>query len=84
MSEQSNNNYNVTIMPGIPDYVEPCKFYVKRLDLNNMTILTLDNKISALLLKKRMEIEGYVVHIQEPDGSSNITLHSKVINGVKI
>ena len=48
--------FTLTIQPGFADWEEPIKRYVKRENYGyNMTVYTIDNKISALLIKKRLE-----------------------------
>ena len=77
--------FTLTIQPGFADWEEPIKRYVKRENYGyNMTVYTIDNKISALLIKKRLEDEGYVINLEEPDGSSQTTQHQTIFSGIVI
>ena len=77
--------FTLTIQPGFAEWEEPIKRYVKRENYGyNMTVYTIDNKISALLIKKRLEDEGYVIHLEEPDGSSQTTQHQTIFSGIVV
>lgn len=77
--------FSLTIQPGFADWEEPVKRYVKRENYgSNMTVYTIDNKISALLIKKRLENEGYIIHLEEPDGSSQTTQHQTIFSGIVV
>jgi hypothetical protein len=70
--------YELTVQPGFPEFLDPLPRYAKRVNYgNSMTVYTIDNRISALLAKKRFENQGYVVHLEEPDGTTSITPHTK-------
>lgn len=77
--------YTLTIQPGLSDFEEPVNRYIKRTNYGpNMTIYTFDNKISALLVKKRMENEGYTVHLEDPDGTTKSSDTKKIYAGLTI
>lgn len=82
---QSQQVYTLTIQPGFSQWEEPIRRYVERQDYGgSMTVYKIDNKISALLAKKRMENDGYVVHLQEPNGANQTTAVSKIFAGMTI
>ncbi len=77
--------YTVTITPGFSEWTEPVRQYVNRVNYGpDMTIYTIDGKNSAIMVKKRLEREGYIVHIEEPNGNTFSTIHRKVYNGIII
>jgi len=78
-------HYVLTIQPGFPDYEEPIPRHVKRESFGpHMTVYTIDNEISALLAKKRLENEGYIIHMQRPDGTTSSTKHDVIYAGIKL
>jgi hypothetical protein len=86
---QNNMNtekyYTLTVRPGFSDFEEPISRYVKRDNYgSDMTIYTIDNEISALLAKKRLENEGYIIHLERPDGSMTTTKYDVVYSGITI
>jgi hypothetical protein len=81
----ASNIYTLTIQPGLSEFEELVNRYIKRTNYgSNMTIYTFDNKISALLVKKRMENEGYNVHLEDPDGTTKSTETNKIYAGLTI
>ena len=81
----SSTVYTLTIQPCFSDFEEPISRYIKRTNYgSSMTVYTIDNKISALLTKKRLENEGYIVHIEDPDGSSQSSNAKKIVAGNNI
>lgn len=80
-----SQNYTITIQPGINEWEEPINRYIKRTNYGpSMTCYTIDNKISALLIKERLENEGYTIHLEEPDGNTLSTAHTKIHAGINI
>jgi len=81
----SSTVYTLTIQPGFSDFEEPIPRYIKRTNYgSSMTVYSIDNKISALLTKKRLENEGYIVHIEDPDGNSQSSNATKIVAGINI
>lgn len=81
----ASNIYTLTIQPGLSEFEEPVNRYIKRNNYgSDMTVYTFDNKISALLVKKRMENEGYNVHLEDPDGTTESTETNKIYAGLTI
>jgi hypothetical protein len=81
----SQQEYTLTIQPGVPDYDEHIKCYITRTNYgNDMTIYTFDNKKLAESVQKRLENRGYIIHLEEPDGSSSLTEHTKIHGGITI
>lgn len=81
----TSNIYSLTIKPGLSEYEEPVNRYIDRNNYgSNMTVYTFDNKISALLVKKRMENEGHNVHLENPDGTTESTDSKKIYAGLII
>jgi len=81
----ASNIYTLTIQPGLSEFEEPVNRYIKRTNYgSNMTVYAFDNKISALLIKKRMENEGYNVYLENPDGTTESTDTKKIYAGLTI
>jgi hypothetical protein len=77
--------YILTVQPGISNDEELISRYTKRDNYGtNMTVYTIDNKISALKAKTQFENEGYIVHIECPDGLSIEKKHEVICSGMKI
>jgi len=77
--------YTMTITPGFADWEEPVAHYIQRKNYGyNMTTYTFDNKISALLVKSRLENEGYIIHLEEPCGNTSTTVHQKIVSGITL
>jgi hypothetical protein len=82
---QSTQYYQLTITPGFYEFEEPIKNYVERTNYGpSMTVYTINNQISALFAKKRLESEGYIVHLEKPDGSTTATQYQQIYNGIKL
>ena len=86
MSESQNNiPYQLTIQPGFSEFDEPIQTYIKRVNYGpSMTVYTIGDKNSALLAKAQVERQGYIVHIQEPNGDTRITPHNVFHDGIVI
>ena len=75
----------MTIQPGFAEWETPLIHYVARKNFgSSMTIYTLDNKGLALIYKKRLETEGYIVHLEYPNGTSTITPHTVIHDGISL
>lgn len=82
---QSQQVYTLTIQPGFSQWEEPIRRYVERQNYGgNMTVYKIDNRISALLAKKRLENDGFIVHLEEPEGDSQSTSVSKIFAGIDL
>lgn len=81
----AHNVYTMTIIPGFDDWEEPIKRYIERINSgHHMTTYTFDNKITALLVKFRLENEGYIIRLEEPSGSISTTEHNKIVDGITL
>ncbi len=81
----SQQVYTMTIQPGFSDYDEPVKCYISRTNYgNDMTIYTFDNKKMAQFVQKRLENNGYIIHLEEPVEISSLTEHTKIYSGITI
>jgi hypothetical protein len=82
---QPTHHYQLTVQPGFSEFEEPIKRYVERTNYgSSMTVYTIDNEISALLAKKRLENEGYIVHLEKPDSSTISSQHQQIYSGIKL
>ena len=80
-----SRQYTLTVQPGFPDFEELITHYVKRNNFGrHMTIYTFDNETCANFSKEKLEKRGYIVSIQDNDGSSTISKHDTYHNGIKV
>ena len=81
----NGRHYTLTIQPGFADFEEPIRHYVKRANFGpNMTVYTIDDENMALSSKKRIENNGYIVHMEYPNGNTTNTNHDVIHAGIKI
>lgn len=78
-------HFTLTVRPGFAHYQEPISNYVKCENFgSDMTVYTFDNEKMALFAKKRLESEGYIIHMQLINGTTLSTTHDVIYTGIKI
>ena len=81
----SQEVYTLTIQPGFSEWEEPIRQYISRTNYGpNMTIYTIDNEKSALFQKKKLEMQGFIVHLEEPNSSTTSTNYQKIYAGISL
>lgn len=83
--EEHNVDYicTLSISPSIPSFLDPVTKYKTRTDSGSYTYYTFNDKVTALIVKKNMEMEGYIVHFED-DKETMSTKHTTYYDGMKL